>query len=226
MYYAALRGTPFKWLDVFALFQNNVLGDDIEVTQVRYYTAFSKGSSSDDPTSPHRQRRYLHALKAYRGDRIEIIYGFIARTTPYLRLVNMPQGGSIVTKARVYQFTEKQTDVNLAADLISDAWRNNYKRAVVCSNDSDLVGALTAVQRDHPDVVLGLVSPARDVCHISRDLKERAAWCKTFDATHLARAQLPERIPGTHLSRPPQWSGAAANLDSIHEPLVLPENAA
>ncbi len=33
---------------------------------------------------------------------------------------------------------EKQTDVNLAADLVSDSWRQRCSQAVICSNDSDL----------------------------------------------------------------------------------------
>jgi hypothetical protein len=90
LYYAALRGTTFKWLDLYVLFQNHVLGADSQVEVVRYYTAPSKRSSSDDPASPQRQHRYLRALKAHLGSRIEIIQGVIARSTPYLRLVNPP----------------------------------------------------------------------------------------------------------------------------------------
>jgi hypothetical protein len=54
LYYAALRGTPFKWLDLYALFRDQVLEAGTDVEQVRYYTAPVKGSSSDDPCSPQR----------------------------------------------------------------------------------------------------------------------------------------------------------------------------
>jgi hypothetical protein len=70
LYYAALRDTPFKWLDLYALFQDQVLDANTDVEQVRYYTAPVKGSSSDDPSSPQRQQRYLAALEAYRGPKI------------------------------------------------------------------------------------------------------------------------------------------------------------
>jgi 6-hydroxy-3-succinoylpyridine 3-monooxygenase len=49
LYYAALRGTPYKWLDLYALFRDKVLEAGTEVEQIRYYTAPVKGSSSDDP---------------------------------------------------------------------------------------------------------------------------------------------------------------------------------
>jgi uncharacterized LabA/DUF88 family protein len=213
LYYAALRGTAFKWLDLYVLFQDHVLGADSQVEVVRYYTAPSKRSSSDDPASPQRQHRYLRALKAHLGSRIEIIQGVIARSTPYLRLVNPPPDQLSNTKIRVFQFTEKKTDVNLASDLISDACHERCEQAVLCSNDSDLVGALSAVRRDHPNIVIGLVAPVRDQRQISGDLRKVATWFKALNPVHLATAQLPDRIPGTQLSRPNAWKQPAASIE-------------
>jgi len=140
LYYGVLRGTDLKWLDLYGLFQDQVLGPATCVEKVRYYTAPIKGSSSDDPRSPQRQQLYLRALKAYRGDCVDIVQGSIVRTTPILRLVNTPPDRS-AAKVRVLQLTEKQTDVNLAADLLSDACHGRCEQAVVCSNDRDLVGS-------------------------------------------------------------------------------------
>src|SRR5688572_29751817 len=116
LYYGALRGTPYKWLDLHALFKEQLLDSTTELIQVRYYTVPVTGSSSDDSASPQRQQRYLRALKAHCGERIEILQGLIIRTTPLLRLVGVPpeHAHSLV---KVYQFTEKHTDVNLTADL-------------------------------------------------------------------------------------------------------------
>ncbi|HEY0342303.1 MAG TPA: hypothetical protein VGC34_15990, partial [Steroidobacteraceae bacterium] len=99
------------------LFQNHVLGPGAQVEVVRYYTAPAKRSSSDDPASHQRQHRYLRALKAHLGNRIEIIQGVISRSTPFLRLVNPPPHQRGNAKIRVFQFTEKKTDVSLASDL-------------------------------------------------------------------------------------------------------------
>jgi uncharacterized LabA/DUF88 family protein len=57
---------------------------------------------------------------------------------------------------QVYDFNEKKNDVNLAADLIADAWTGAYEQAVVCSNDTDLEAALATVRRYHPGIRLGL----------------------------------------------------------------------
>ena len=191
LYYGSLRGTPFKWLDLYALFRDCVLDVGAELEQVRYYTAPAKASSSDDPASPMRQQRYLHALKAHRGDRIQIIQGFIARTTPVLRLARPRTSAVGPAKVRVYQFTEKQTDVNLAADFISDACHDRCKQAVLCSNDRDLVGALTAVRRDHSDLVVGLVAPVRDPHHASRDLSKLDRKSTRLNSSHFSQSRMP-----------------------------------
>ena len=106
LYYGVLRGTAFKWLNLFGLFQDQVLDPATRVEIIRYYTAPIKRSASDDPASPARQQKYLRALKVYLGDRIEIVQGSIVRTTPIVRLLNSLQDGSLA-KVRVVQFTEK-----------------------------------------------------------------------------------------------------------------------
>jgi hypothetical protein len=57
LYYGSLRGTAFKWLDLYTLFRGCVLETDADVEQIRYYTAPIKASSSDDPASPMQLTR-------------------------------------------------------------------------------------------------------------------------------------------------------------------------
>ena len=211
LYYGVLRGTPFKWLDLCALFQQ-VLEPGTLLEQVRYYTAPIKGNASDDPASPQRQQCYLRALQAYRGRQVEIVQGFISQTMPWQRLVTPSPDRSSHSTVRVFQFTERQTDVNLTADLISDAWHGRYEQAVVCSNDTDLVGALRAVRRDHARLTIGLVAPLRDERYLAADLRKLAHWHKVLSSAYLAGAQLPERIPGTSLTRPEAWNDVTAGV--------------
>jgi uncharacterized LabA/DUF88 family protein len=205
LFYAALSGSRYKWLDLFALFQDHVLKPEAVVEQVHYYTAPIKASAADDKQAPIRQQRYLRALRAYHSNRITIREGFIQRTTPRLRLIEDLPGESNPTTVKVWHFAEKQTDVNLAADLISDAWKGRMEQAVICSNDSDLAGALAAVRNDHPKLLIGLVAPIRNVRHLSVDLKRHAHWHKILSTTHLMAARLPNKIPGTPLTCPMEW---------------------
>ncbi len=173
LYYGLLRGTKFKWLDVVKLFDKHVLDENSELIEVRYYTAPVLGRMSDDPRSTQRQRQYLQALKIINPNRLKIIEGQIVASKPYQRLVKpIPQAPELVV-VQVFNFTEKKTDVNLASDLITGAWKALYEQAIICSNDSDLEAALASVKKDRPHTRIGIVAPITLNAHrhISGDLK-------------------------------------------------------
>lgn len=207
LYYGLLRKTTLKWLDLFALFRDHVLDPETELLEVRYYTAPVLGRMCDDQESPNRQRRYLQALRKMYPGQIAIIEGKIIATTPFQRLVTPIAEVPDLQMVQVYDFNEKKTDVNLAADLIAGAWTGAYEQAVVCSNDTDLEAALVTVRRHHPDIRLGLVAPIPGDDHrrISTDLSRQAHWSKPLNPTHLRNAQLPERIPHSALRKPETW---------------------
>lgn len=128
------------------LFSIHALDKNAELVQVRYYTAPVLGRMSDDPKSTQRQRQYLQALKTMYPQSLVIIQGKIVATKPHQRLVRPIPEAPELQIVQVYDFNEKKTDVNLAADLIAGAWINSYEQAVVCSNDSDLEAALSTVK--------------------------------------------------------------------------------
>lgn len=207
LYYGLLRRSRFKWLDLFALFQDHVLEAGTQVLEVRFYTAPVLGRLSDDPESPRRQRCYWQALRKYRPGMVTIIEGKLQASTPVLRLVKPLAVAPDVTHVQVYDLTEKKTDVNLAADLLCGAWTDAFEQAVLCSNDADLDHALACIRLHRPHLRVGLVAPVqgRDDRHIAADLKRHAHWAKLLSPAHLAAAQLPEKIPGTAIRRPAQW---------------------
>jgi uncharacterized LabA/DUF88 family protein len=207
LYYGLLRKSKFKWLDLVRLFGEHVLGRENELIQVRYYTAPVLGRMCDDPASPQRQRQYLQAMRVMHPEQLVIVQGKIVATTPYQRMVRSSSEGSSNEKIRVYSFTEKKSDVNLATDLVTGAWKKTFEHAVICSNDTDLEAALQAVKRDHPNLCLGLVAPiaSSDYRQISKDLARHATWMKILSPAHLANAQLPDKIPKSKLHRPDSW---------------------
>lgn len=70
LYYRALKGTPFRWLDLVAL-SEQLLGDLYSVEKVRYFTAPVSGKL--DQGTYIRQQRYLNTLQSL--PRVEIHYG-------------------------------------------------------------------------------------------------------------------------------------------------------
>ena len=207
LYYGLLRNSKLKWLDIVRLFSEYILDKNAELTQVRYYTAPVLGRMSDDPMSTQRQRLYLQALRKMYPNSLEIIQGKILATTPYQRLVRPINEAPELKIVQVYDFNEKKTDVNLASDLITGAWTGVYEQAVVCSNDSDLEGALAAVKRHHSQLRIGLVAPiqSKDHRHISGDLAKHSDWRKILSVSHIAAAQLPSKIPNSKIQKPDSW---------------------
>jgi uncharacterized LabA/DUF88 family protein len=207
LYYGLLRKTTLKWLDLFVLFRDHVLGPEAELVEVRYYTAPVLGRMCDDPESPQRQRRYLQALRKMYPEQITIIEGKIIATTPFQRLVKSIPEAPDLQRVQVYDFNEKKTDVNLAADLMAGAWTGAFEQAVICSNDTDLEAALATVRRYHPTIRLGLVAPIPGDDHrrISTDLSRHTQWAKPLSPVHLKKAQLPDRIPNSALRKPESW---------------------
>lgn len=217
LYYGLVRRTKLKWLDVVALFRDHVLDSSAQIIEVRYYTAPVLARMSDDVKSPQRQRIYLQALRKMNPEILKIIEGRIVASKPYQRLVKRIEAAPELDKVQVYDFNEKKTDVNLAADLITGAWTGAYDQAVVCCNDTDIEAALAAVRQHHPHLRLGLVAPIpqTDHRHISSDLKRHVHWYKTLSKTHIVNAQLPLRIPNSIICRPDEWAQGASVLTIV-----------
>lgn len=207
LYYGLLKKTAYKWLDLYALFKDHVLDANAVLTEVRFYTAPVLGRMSDSSESMQRQRVYLQALRKLHPGRITIVEGRIHATKPFQRLVSPIPSAPELKKVQVWDFNEKKTDVNLAADLLAGAWTGAYEQVVLCSNDSDLEGALGTLRKHHPKIRIGLVAPvpAHDHRHIAQDLMQYADWAKKLSIAHIEKAQLPARIPHTALKKPAGW---------------------
>lgn len=207
LYYGLLRKSKLKWLDIVALFRDHVLDDSAQLLEVRYYTSPVLGKMSDNNESPQRQRQYLQALRKTNPTGLTIIEGRIMASTPFQRLVSPIPEAPHLTKVQVYDFNEKKTDVNLASDILSGAWTESYDQMVLCSNDSDLEGALATISKHHPTKRIGIVAPITGDDHrrIAKDLSQYATWTKILSPVHLANAQMPNRILHSKLVKPLTW---------------------
>ena len=199
LYYGALKDTPYKWLDLSALFHNILLSHH-QIQTIKYFTANVR-NRPNDPDKSARQNVYHRALKAHIPE-IEIIRGFFRSRNKPMPLATPPN--RIV---RVIKTEEKGSDVNLAVHLLNDAWKDEYDCAVVVSNDSDLATAMYMVRRERRKVV-GLLTPwnpQRDPDELSYDLKQHANFQRYIRNVNLASSQLPDNIPDTNISKPRLW---------------------
>jgi NYN domain len=198
LYYRALRGTSYKWLNLQSLVQD-LLDPENEIRQIRYFTAPVSGKL--DPGQPIRQQRYLQALSTLPCLSVHL-GNFL--TKPKIRpLVHPPPDGP--THVEIFNTEEKGSDVNLATYLIHDAWRNLFDVAVVLSQDTDLVEPVRIV-RDEIKKDIGVV------CLDGRKpgkLAGAGSFVRHITPSRLAAAQFPETLPfgnkGKSVTRPVEW---------------------
>ena len=180
LYFGALKGSNCKWLDLRALAQALVPGDQIQ--SVRFFTAKVHGRG--DPQRPTRQETYWKALRA---TGVDVIEGHFMEHEVTMRTVTPPP-----PYARVWKSEEKGSDVNLASLLVRDAFTGAFERALVFTNDSDLALPIQLV-RDEAKlpvrVAFPILAPKRrrsvqlqKVCTDFRDLR----------AASLRACQLPD----------------------------------
>ena len=203
LYYRAVRGTPYRWLDIQRLCEQILPNNDI--LEIKYFTA-SIGTRGDSQ-KPIRQETFFRAIRAM-NPKVKIIKGkyeakAVTRELIHSHWINRLRRivGKPNRKVKVYNPQEKGSDVNLATQLLNDAWRNRYDVAVVISNDSDLLGAIRLVRHERGKAVGNIYpmnSPNLDLYHES-DFKVE------LRPAMLAAAQFPTSIPGTNIHKPASW---------------------
>lgn len=216
LYYGFLKNTPYKWLDLYTLFQKYLLDDTTTDLYIKYFTALIRPSHSDDSQSPFRQKKYIEALLQYSpAQKFEVIYGhFPSAQKKYMRRAepdpNYPIDSEDYKTVKVLVFEEKQSDVNIAVNIINDAWLDKFDQAVLCSNDADLTGALAMLKAHHSEKRVGVIHPIRNKPDPnkkpSQSLIAHSDWHKPWIAPqHLVAAQLPDVIPHTNIKKPDKW---------------------
>ena len=196
LYYGALKGTAWKWLDLVALFQI-VLRQHHDILKVKYFTARVSGAPTDE-SQPLRQNVYLRALQRFRPE-VEVHFGHFL-THRVRAPLSQPLAGRHT--AEVIRTEEKGSDVNLAVHLLNDSWLDAYDCGVVVSNDSDVAEAMRLVREQHGKQI-GLITPGAR--RTSQQLKKHADFVRHIRANGLMRSQLPDPIPGTNIRKPAAW---------------------
>lgn len=214
LYYRALKGTKFKWLNIEALCKL-ILHKTPNITEINYYTARVKQL---DPTYTDQadQAEYIRALETLNDFKIH--YGNFQVTTKAMRLasplwmrprfdppVNLATCTVLPDVARVIKTEEKGSDVNLGVHLVRDAFTNKFDIAVVITNDTDLVEPLRIVSKEAGKKLV-LLSPVQNP---AGSLKQLLSGSPLFiTSSHLGRCQFPDPYidkNGREIRKPADW---------------------
>lgn len=199
LFYRALRGTPYRWLDLLSLSQK-LLQPTNKIIRIRYFTA-RVNPTPKDPDKHVRQDTYLRALTKHIPC-LQVHEGTFLRSTVIARLTKPIAG--LPRMVEVDKTEEKGSDVNLATHLLNDAWLDQFDVALVISNDSDLAEAITlARMRGKP---VGVANPCPDVSvKMNFKLYQASSFKRRIEEKLLKTSLLPDPIPGTSITKPATW---------------------
>lgn len=178
----------FYWLDV-ALLAENLLKKGQRLEKVRYFTARISGPRRKQ----ERQNTFLEATAELRECTMH--YGQYLnkrRVCPNCKSVhNVPE--------------EKMTDVNIAVEMMADAYQDRFDTALLISADSDLTPPVKKVKELFESKrVVAAFPPKRN----SQRLASAVDAHFTIGRGRLAHSLLPQSIEksnGVVISRPEQW---------------------
>lgn len=196
LYYGAVRGTAYKWLDLGKLCQLLLPKNDIR--QIHYFTALVS-ARPHNPQQPQRQQIFLRALKTLPN--LTITYGHFLSQEVMMRVANPAPGQPPYVK--VIKTEEKGSDVNLAAQLLHDGYQNLYDVAVLITNDSDLLLPIQIV-RGQLGKKVGILNPHKKPSNM---LIRNCDFYKPIRQGVLRASQFPATLSDANgtFSKPSTW---------------------
>lgn len=179
----------YLWLDLPRLSQR-LLKFNQELVMTKYFTSITTGGNA----KRQRQTTYIEALKTL--NYFEISKG---------RFQDEPQK---CPKCRfIYTIPkEKKTDVNIATEMLWDAFNNEFDTAILISADADLVPAIEAIKRHRPNKRIVVAIPPGKNCE---ELISVAYTYLRIGRSQFAQSALPPRVEredGFILNRPVEWT--------------------
>ncbi|MGA9393324.1 MAG: NYN domain-containing protein [Candidatus Sulfotelmatobacter sp.] len=178
----------YQWLDLCKLSRALMEhGQSLQLT--KYFTSRVRGNIGKQ----QRQTAYLDALTTL--DRFSIFWG------------NYQPDQKQCQKCGHYAYhpIEKKTDVNIATQLLCDAFHDLFDTALIVSGDSDLVPPIEAVKDLHPAKRVVVAFPPK---RFSSELALQAhGYFNIFEAK-LRQSRLPWKVTlpsGMQVECPSQW---------------------
>lgn len=195
-------GRSLYWINIQSLIEAHIILSREECVSIKYFSAPRRvpelvGVTDEERAkyieSNERQRVFLEALKTL--SKIEPIMGWYSEKNPH----HCPKCAH-----EWAAFEEKQTDVNIAANMIADAYEKRADAMVVMSADADLVTPIKMVQGLGVPVRL-LLPPGRKR---AEHLRSVASQAQNVKIRVVRKHRLPDSIERTGLSTlrcPDRW---------------------
>jgi len=179
----------YYWLNLKKL-AKNILKVDQRLLETKYFTS----RISLPPDKNRRQASYIDALSTLAN--LKIYYGSYQDNH-----IECRRCGNIFPKP-----SEKMTDVNIAVEMLTDAFLDRYDKAILVSADSDLSAPIRKIKELFPKkLIVVAFPPARFSYHLSK----LADATFTIGRKKLVDSLFPDVVKkknGYILKRPPRWA--------------------
>ena len=162
LYYAIknLQNPLFKWIDLKKLCENYLQETD-QLTNVFLFTALVKY----DPLNPNQKKRQKVFLDAQQSCGVKIILGKFKSKFPFCKNC----------KTRYHAYEEKESDINIAVQLMENAYEDRFDKAFIITADTDLSSMLSRVKALFPQKKIILLVPPLKLKE-ARDLTSCNQW--------------------------------------------------
>jgi uncharacterized LabA/DUF88 family protein len=178
----------YYWVDIKKLV-TRLLKENQQLIITKYFTARISGP----PDKQKRQSIFLEALSTLTD--FNIYYGHYLSST-----ITCNRCGR-----NWRDFEEKMTDVNIATEILTDAFEDKFDTAILISADSDLVPPIRTIKRIYPRKRIVVFFPPK---RFSTHLKNSADIQLSIGRGSLVKSQFPDRIrkpDGVILEKPLEW---------------------
>lgn len=219
LYHRTLKGSEFRWLNLYRLVKNLRFKHD-ELVKIAYFTARVKHRPGH-PNAHIKQSIYIEALECISG--LQVIYGNFElrhatgavverKRNP---LTNRTEDTVTQKIAKVQKFEEKGSDVNLASQMLLDAHLDLYDVALLISNDTDLVAPCQMIKKHfNKKLYIGfpqIIDPSRKHekdTSVAVALRVLADQIRDITATELKKSLFPQELhskPNRTVRKPVDW---------------------
>jgi len=176
-----------KWLNIRFLI-HSLLKPNQKLMEIKYFTS----RVSNNPDKQKRQTLYIEALESVD---VKIFYGhYQSHPLECERCGNIWQS-----------YNEKMTDVNIATQLIIDAYKDNYDMAMLISGNSDLVPPIKEIHESFKNKRVFVAFPPR---RHNNSVALVAKGSITIGRKKLVANQFPEKVTkkdGYMIKKPGSW---------------------
>lgn len=164
-----------KWLDLKKLMTVFTDPSVHQIDTIKYFSAYATWK-------PDQHERHQIYVKALQSKGINVILGQFKEKDIYC------PGCKLIHKGH----EEKESDVNIAVQLIGDAYTDQFDHAFIVSRDSDLSGPIRYIRQHFPKKKVKIIAPPHR--RHSKELWALANSQASISQIHLERCLLDQTV--------------------------------